>query len=268
MSHTSLRGVMNRLLDPTSTPPAEGEPLLLHGEGNHRIYWVGIRHATAFRCNTYLLIDGEEALLIDPGSRAFFPQVRESVARVVEPNRVMGLVLCHQDPDVAASLPDWLALNPRLTVFTSPRTQVLLPHYGVSGYRFYDVEAEPEYQLAGGGGLRFIGAPFLHSPMAFATFDQCSGALFSGDIFAAIDNSWQLVVTQWAAHTAKMDLFHLDYMASHVAAQGFARRLRELPLQAILPQHGSIIPHDFVPDAIGYLEQLQCGLDVLYPDLS
>lgn len=249
------------------TVPEEPGPVLLQEEGGHRVYWLGLREETAFRCNSYLIVDGDQALLVDPGNRDTFEQIRREVAMVVAPEAVTGLVVCHQDPDVAASLVDWLAINPDALVVTSPRTQVLLPHYGVGDYRHHDIEEEPELALPSGAVLRFLPAPFLHSPMAFATFDGANGYLFSGDIFAAIDTDWRLVVESFDAHAAKLDLFHLDYMASNVAARGFVRSLAGLTIEAICPQHGSIIPQRFVADALAYLENLQCGTDLLYPDL-
>ena len=63
-----------------------------------------------------------------------------------------------------------------------------------------------------------------------------------------------------------MDLFHIDYMASNKATNGYAQKIKHLPISAILPQHGSIINSNFVNDAIKYLENLQCGLDLLYND--
>ncbi len=243
-------------------------PVRLFAEADHSVYWVGTIDDSAFRCNTYLIIDGNEGYLVDPGNRRHFNQVRSHVSELIEPHRVSGLIICHQDPDVAASFGDWLTLNPALTVFTSPRTEILLPHYGTTGYAFHDVEAAPTHSLPSGRELQFLGAPFLHSPMAFATFDETSGSLFTGDVFAAVDADWQFVVTDFEAHANKMDLFHLDYMASGKAARGFARRIRELPVGAILPQHGSLIPPHFVAEAMEYLEELQCGLDLLYPETS
>ncbi|GAB6039534.1 oxygen-binding di-iron domain-containing protein [Endothiovibrio diazotrophicus] len=249
------------------TAPEEPGPVLLYEEGDHRLYWLGLREETAFRCNSYLIVDGDQVLLVDPGNRDAFGRIREEVAAVVDPTALGGLVVCHQDPDVAASLGQWLALNPEARVVTSPRTRVLLPHYGVHDYRCHDIEEVPELALPSGSTLRFLPAPFLHSPMAFATFDTASGFLFSGDLFAAIDTDWRLVVDDFSAHAVKLDLFHIDYMASNVAARGFVRSLAGLDIRAICPQHGSIIPQRFVADALVYLERLRCGTDLLYPDL-
>ena len=230
----------------------------------HRIYWLGITNETAFRCNTYLIADGDQHLLVDPGSRSFFPQVRERVAQIIDPSRITGLVICHQDPDVGASMVDWLDIAPTAKVFTTPRTNVLLPHYGKSDYQHYNVSQEPILVLPSGRRLRFIEAPFLHFPGAFTTYDETSRFLLSGDVWAALDLNWTLVVDDFESHIPSMDLFHQDYMASNIAARGFVQKLDGLDIQAILPQHGSIIPASFVPAALDYLRNLRCGMDIIY----
>jgi flavorubredoxin len=243
-------------------------PTVLFDDGQHAVYWLGITDETAFRCNTYLLRDGDQALLIDPGNRSFFPQVKSRVAQLMKPDEITGLILCHQDPDVSASMVDWLEFNPKLEVISTPRTHVLLPHYGVSSYRAVNVSDTTIRRLPSGRELRFIEAPFLHFPGAFATYDTTSQMLFSGDVWAALDMNWRLVVEDFDAHMPAMDLFHLDYMASNVASRGFAEKLVDLEIAAILPQHGSIIPRRHVPRALDYLKNLRCGLDIVYADLD
>lgn len=243
-------------------------PTLLFESDHHAVYWLGITEETTFRCNVYLITDGDEGIIIDPGSRIYFEQVRSRVAQVMAPERLSAMVLCHQDPDVAASMVDWLTTNPKMTVITSPRAHVLLPHYGVTDYTFHDIEQTPQYTFASGNRLRFITAPFLHSPAAFASYDEASRCLFSGDIWAAITTDWTLAVEDFEAHALNMDMFHMDYMASNIAARGFAAKLNELEIAAILSQHGSIIGPEHVPAALDYLRSLRCGTDIAYPDLS
>jgi flavorubredoxin len=259
---------MNLLDDLAKVQPDVGHPVGLFEAGDHGVYWVGISDLTAFRCNVYFVKDGDEGIVVDPGSRDHFEDVKRCIGELMDPADVSGMILCHQDPDVAASMVDWLEVNPDMKVFTSPRTNVLLPHYGVSGYNFYDTSDEPEYKLPSGEMLRFVDAPFLHFPGAITTYDTASKFLFSGDIFAALDMDWTLMVDDFSEHIAKMDLFHMDYMASNLAARGFVRRLDDLEMDGILPQHGSVIKRDFVPLALDYLENLQCGLDVIYADLE
>jgi len=242
-------------------------PTALYRQNGHEIYWLGIAQETTFRCNTYLIRNGDQALLVDPGNRSHFTLVRDRVAQIMDPASITGLVLCHQDPDVAASMCDWLEQSPHACVYTTPRTQVLLPHYGCDDYRYVDVTAAPKLTLPSGAKLRFIEAPFLHFPGAFVTYDEHARYLFSGDIWAALDIEWKLVVDDFEHHREMMDLFHLDYMASNVATRGFVRRLDGLDIRAILPQHGSIIPSSHIPAALEYLRELHCGTDIAYPDL-
>ena len=240
------------------------KPTVLFDDGKHSVHWLGITDETAFRCNTYLVRDGDEAIIVDPGNRAFFDQVRSRVAQIMPPEKVTGQILCHQDPDVGASMVDWLDLNPNMKVISTPRTHVLLPHYGKLTYPAFEVNEKTGYPLPSGGELRFIEAPFLHFPGAFVTYDTTSRFLFSGDIWAALDINWSLVVESFDEHIPAMDLFHLDYMASNVAARGFANKLDGMDIEAILPQHGSIIPRKHVAAAIEYMRELRCGLDIIY----
>ena len=240
----------------------------LYKKDGYEVYWLGIDNETAFRCNVYLIKDNDEYILVDPGSRSFYKQVRERVAQITDPANVGSLILCHQDPDVAASMVDWLDVNPEITIISSARTNVLLPHYGREDYKFYDIVEEPIYTFKSGRELKFIEAPFLHFPGAFTTYDVTSSFLFSGDIWAALDIEWKLLVSDMEEHTMNMDLFHVDYMASNIAARGYVRRLNGIDIQTILPQHGSIIPQEHVADALVYLENLQCGLDLAYSDLK
>lgn len=244
------------------------KPTLLFEMDTHRIYWLGIDEETAFRCNVYLIQDGDTYLLVDPGSRSYFEPLIRRVEQVTDPKHISGIILCHQDPDVAASMVDWLDLNPQITIYSSARTQVLLPHYGKSDYRFQDIAPSFELPFASGRHLNFVESPFLHSPGAFTTYDPTSRFLFSGDIFAALDTSWELVVDDFDHHRMNMDLFHVDYMASNIAARGYVNRIKDLPIEAILPQHGSIIDAMEVSKALEYLENLQCGTDLLYDHLT
>ncbi len=260
MAHNLLAQLENQLIN-------GDEPILLFQKDNHFIYWVGISNETAFRCNVYLIVDGDEALVIDPGSRSFFTQIQTNISKVTPLENVKGLILCHQDPDVAASMIDWLQFNSNITIISSNRTNVLLPHYGIEEYNFFDI-CDANYTFSSGKQLQFIEAPFLHFPGAFTTLDLASHFLLSGDIWAALDIDWKLVVEDFEAHTMNMDLFHLSYMASNIAAKGFVNKLEGLQIDAILPQHGSVLDSRDVEDAKNYLKELRCGTDIIYGDIS
>ncbi len=240
----------------------------LYEDKIHTIYWLGIDDETAFRCNVYLIKSGEEGIIVDPGSRSFFQTVQNRVKQIMPLENITSLIVCHQDPDVAASIIDWLEFNPKITIFSSARTNVLLPHYGINDYTFFNISEQKQFSFKTGKTLQFIEAPFLHFPGAFTTYDVSSKFLLSGDIWAALDTNWKLTVNDFDEHKMNMDLFHIDYMASNIAARGFVENLSGIEINAILPQHGSIIPQKFVNDAISYLQNLKCGLDITYAHLN
>jgi flavorubredoxin len=219
-------------------------PTCLFRKGTHSVFWLGITDDTAFRCNTYLIVDDNEAVITDPGSRAFFQQVWNRVAQILPPTRVRGMVISHQDPDIAASMVDWLEHVPDCEVLTSPRANVLLPHYGQPDYRYFDISAQP-YQLASGRELQFIESPFLHFPGAFTTYDPVARCLFSSDIWAALDVDWKLVVEDFDDHAMKMNLFH---MGLH-GLQPRRARLRAAPGRSGDRRHPTPARLDYRPGA-------------------
>ena len=242
-------------------------PTTLFSDDPHSVYWLGWPDDTAFRCNAYLIADGDEALIVNPGGASSFDFVMNRVLQITDPLKVTGLIMSHQDPDVTSGLIMWLNLNPQIKIITSVRTNLLLPHYGRDDYEFVNINENPVFEFKSGRKIRFIESPFMHTPGAFTSFDEFSGFLFSGDIWAAVDMDWHLVVDDFRSHELKLDLFHLDIMAGNVAARGYLSRISSLKIKAILPQHGSIIPERFVTKAMSYLNDLKCGLDLIYPEI-
>ncbi len=242
------------------------EPTLLFDNGMHSVFWLGYPEETAFRTNTYLLRDKDEFIVVDPGASGNFEFIKRRINQIANVSEVCAIILCHQDPDVASSLPNWLDIKPDLKVITSHRTEVLLPYYTKKEMNTVIISDDFRFSFSSGNRLRFVEAPFLHFPGAFATYDPVSNFLFSGDVFAALDYDWKLVIDEFETHAQKMDLFHKDYMASNKATKGFAEKCEALKINAILPQHGSIIPEPFVKHGLAYLKELQCGTDLIYPD--
>lgn len=244
-------------------------PVCLFDDGSHAVYWVGSQEDTPFRCNAYLIVDGDIRVLFDPGSMMHhFEQVRARVATIVPPESVTHIVLHHQDPDLCDSIPGWLGIAPNATLVCTPRTRVLLPYYGFShSVNWLDVSPMDNtvLQLPSGSVIAFITSPFLHFPEACVTYDERTGFLLSSDIGAAIEPDWKLVVDDFEAHWKAMVPFHVFYMASSRALKGFCDKIAPFPINAILPQHGSIIPANHVKTAIARLRELPCGIDLLYP---
>ncbi|MBI5874799.1 MAG: MBL fold metallo-hydrolase [Deltaproteobacteria bacterium] len=242
-------------------------PVALYDSPDHKVFWVGSVEESIFRCNTYLLQDGAQNYLIDPGGLVtHFPQVLDRVKTLIEPSDITHIIVHHQDPDLCASIPLWLKFNKDIVIMTDPRARVLLPHYGIVNGNYFNVD-DKTVALQSGGELKFIRSPFMHFPGAFVTYDSASGFLFSSDICATLDDNWKLVADDINSHLGLMNAFLEDYIACNKAIRGFLRNIKGIDIEAILPQHGSIIKREFVKPTLDYLKDFKCGLDILYPDL-
>ncbi|MCE1196641.1 response regulator [bacterium] len=220
-------------------------------------YWVGSRDLTGnLQCNPYLLVEGDEAVLFDPGSVLDVETVVANVASIVPLDKVKYVVLPHQDPDLASAVPRLEALGMRFTIVTHWRTWSLVRFYGVKSPAYMLDEHGYALALATGRVLQFIPTPYLHFPGAVATYDKKAKFLLSSDLFGAFQPSWSLYADE--TYMEGMKAFHEHYMPSHDILKPVMEIFSCLELGAILPQHGSIITKN-IPEHIEALRTLACG---------
>jgi flavorubredoxin len=226
------------------------------------IFWVGFDDTSAgFRCNPYILNDGEETVFFDPGSVPHFPMVLEKAMQVTDLRRIKHVVVTHQDPDLCAAIPRFeelvTGIGGKFDICTHTRASVLIAHYGtISDY--YRVDANDwKLTLKSGRTLKFIFAPFLHFPAAFMTYDEKSKILFSGDIFGGLSFDWNLYANEH--YSEAMKAWHENYMPSNAILRNTMNKLDGLDINMIAPQHGSIIPKKDVREYIEILKNCQCG---------
>lgn len=228
-----------------------------------KIWWTGvIDKDSPFKCHSYLLYDGEEAVLFEPGSLLHYPSTFQKVVKIVPLQKVRYIVLSHQDPDVCGALPAWEKAIDSIPfrLVTHSRTAVIIQHYGISSPLYQIDQKNWSLRLSSGRTLRFIFAPWCHSPGTFMTYDEASKTLFSGDIFGAITHFWRFYADP--SYVQAMRGFHDDYMASTCHLRYALSKLSGLSIERILPQHGSIINRD-VSHYIQALSSCRCGLDLL-----
>lgn len=227
------------------------------------IHWVGFHDQEAnLHCNPYLLIDDKEVVLFDPGSIPHFPVVMRKVIDLVNPGEITHLVVSHQDPDVCGNLAvlEDVINRTDLKIVAHTNTIRLIRHYGIRS-DYYAVEKNNfTLTLSSGRELRFLFTPYLHSPGAIATYDSKTRSLFSSDIFGAISQDWSLFKND--NFLEPMCLWHQTYMPSGRILSACMKKLSKLQIERILPQHGSILEGDQVQQAIHYLSELPCGLDL------
>jgi two-component system, cell cycle response regulator len=224
------------------------------------IHWVGFKDDNAnFHCNPYLIVDGNESILIDPGSVTHYPIVSEKVFSLVKPEQIKYIILHHQDPDLCASVPlfEKKLDTSRVRIICNKRESFLINHYGMRS-KFYLIEDSIEdLALGSGRKLKFIHTPYLHAPGAFITYDEISKIMFSSDLFGAFSDNWKLFADK--DYPEQMKLFHEPYMPSLEIMEYTLDKLQFLDLEMIAPQHGSIIRKELVKYCFDALRGFEYG---------
>ena len=100
------------------------------------IYWVGFYDPqTGLHCNPYLIIDNDEALVIDGGSRPDFATVMMKILQTgIVPHQIKALLYQHYDPDLCGSIPNFEGIINRedLRVLSALKNLMFISHYSVS----------------------------------------------------------------------------------------------------------------------------------------
>ncbi|XRP97434.1 MBL fold metallo-hydrolase [Methanocaldococcus sp. 16A] len=214
--------------------------------------------------NSYLIINKGKGFLLDPGGYRIFPKVLSNISKYINPKNVEYIYMCHQDPDVAGSIPLWRTItNAKLVI--SWLWVRFLPHFGFEEVESvaYPLPDEGETLKFGSTTLEFIPAHFLHSPGHFTIYDRRSKFLFTGDIGIAMLDEPILVVENMEKHIQAMKPLHERLMASNIAIKNWLKKVRGLDIEAIVPQHGGIIPKKHVNRFFNFLDTLKCGVDLM-----
>ncbi|MBI4665468.1 MAG: MBL fold metallo-hydrolase [Nitrospinae bacterium] len=225
------------------------------------IWWIGFNDKNAgFHCNPYLMIDGDEAVVFDPGSIPHFPVVLSKLCKLVSFNQISNIIVTHQDPDLCASIPRFEELiygtEGQCNVVAHSRATILIAHYGVRS-EFYNIDQHDwKLTLKSGRELKFIFTPYLHFPGAYMTYDANSKILFSGDLFGGFSFDWSLYANEY--YMEAMKAFHENYMPSNQILRHAMNKLDNLDIKMIASQHGSIINKD-IRKYIDALKNLDCG---------
>ncbi len=240
---------------------------VLFDNGQHKVVYLGTQGAGGggdVEVNSYLIIDDNKAILVDPGGYKIFPKVISNISKHIDPKRIEYIFMCHQDPDVAGSLPLWRKVSSAKVVVHWLWVR-FLPHFGFENLEHlsHPLQDEGESMTIGGSTLDFIPSHFAHSPGQFSIYDRESRFLFTGDIGIALMDSPMLVVDNMEAHVAAMKGVHERLMSSSKAIKVWLARVKPLDIEAVLPQHGAIIARNHVPRFFAFLDMLKCGIDMM-----
>jgi len=224
------------------------------------IFWVGMYLKNdPFQCHPYFIKNGNESILIDPGSMLEFNAIIKKIKSISSMNTIKYIILHHQDPDLAASVPEMEKLINRkdLLIVTHSRMVPLIKHYMIKS-DYYEID-KCHFKLDSNNlHLEFLTTPYCHSPGAFITYEPLTKTLFSGDIFGGIEESWEFYAGDDYFEKAKQ--FHAEYMPSRDIFNYTLSKIESLDIKLIAPQHGSIIEKRQIAPLIAQMKKLECGL--------
>jgi len=235
----------------------------------NRVWWVGhYLPGDKFQCHVYLIENGNESVLIDPGSQLTFDGTLRKIEEVMPFSQIRYFICHHQDPDIAGamSLVEQKIEREDCLLITHWRVAALLKHYALIT-PFWLIEENGWKLELGSRTLQFIFTPYLHFPGAFCTFDNSSKMLFSSDLFGAFTEDWSLFAED-ESHFENIRPFHEHYMPSREIMLHALLEIERYPISMIAPQHGSIIKGRLVNYMIEKLKGLECGLYLINKDVE
>lgn len=242
------------------------------------VFWVGFYdRPSGLHCNPYLIVDNDEAVVIDGGSRPDFPVVMMKILQSgIEPGNIKALIYHHYDPDLVGSIQTFEDLigDPELRIISDKENNMFIRHYSVSSPLLSLEAVEHCFRFSSGRTLRFINTPYSHSPGSLITFDETSGILFTSDLFGSYGKEWNLYLhldqecrscvdfprcphDRSYCPLADFQRFHRKIMTSERALRLAMARVRKIPCTMIAPQHGSIITK---PEDIHFLQDLLASM--------
>jgi len=229
-----------------------------------RVWWVGhVQENDPFQCHVYLIEQGDQSVLIDPGSTLTFANTLTKIEEVIPFASIKYFICQHQDPDITGAMPmvEELITRDDAVLVTHWRTKMIVKHYGMN-LPYWLIE-EHDWKLPlEDRTLEFCFTPYAHFPGAFTTFDPASRIMFSSDIFGGLTDEFSLFAKD-ESYLESMKPFHQHYMPSNDILQYVLNEMEKYPMRMIAPQHGSIIPGHLIRFMIDGLKSLDCGLYLL-----
>lgn len=212
--------------------------------------------------NEYLVINKAHSMITDPGGMEVFPAVFSAISQAHNPDQLTAIFASHQDPDIISSLSLWLECKPSIKCYLSWLWSTFIPHFGGNKDTFILLPDEGCELHLGDLTLQAIPAHFLHSAGNFHLYDAKAKILFSGDVGAALlpEGNNDMFVTDFDKHIKHAKKFHQRWMGSNQAKLHWCRRVSDLDIDMLCPQHGAIYTGKDVHRFIDWFSSLEVGV--------
>lgn len=251
-------------------------PIELYNDGIHKcLMFSDLSEGEGVQSNQFLLVDAKDFALIDPGGDLSYSALALEISKRYVLSELTYIFASHQDPDIISSLDRWL-LHTQCQIVAPRIWSRFLPHLAseyvnqtLEGSVFDRIIAVPDEGMSipfGGSKVLCLPAHFLHSAGNIQFYDPISKILFSGDLGASMipNHGEEMFVNRFDEHIPLMEGFHKRYMTSNKACRMWAKMIRHLDIEWVVPQHGKIFKGKENIDALyQWIEGLECGVDLL-----
>jgi flavorubredoxin len=236
--------------------------MVLHDDGHT---WVVLgrdpeRPEKIIDTNQYLIRNGERTLLVDPGGIEIFSAMLGETLRHTHIDQVTDLFASHQDPDIISSLGLWDVAVPNARLHAPWLWEGFLRHFGLNSIEYSPLADEGATLHLGDLELQAIPAHYLHASGNFHLYDPKAKILMSGDVGAALEKGdVPMFVEDFDRHVRHMQLFHQRWMPSNRAKRDWIRRIRQLDIEIMAPQHGRLFRGADVQRFLDWFDELEVG---------
>lgn len=244
---------------------------IVYQQDDHTWYAIGRdpdRHDCIIDTNEYLIVSGGKGTLLDPGGLEIFQPVIEAVSQIIDLRDIENIFCSHQDPDIASALGFWMGVCTEAKLYVSWLWDSFISYYGK--------EHKPRFMPIPDEGLKLslpnkkqdleiIPAHYCHSAGNFSVYDPNAKILFSGDIGGTIEPSLDfdnMFVKDITTYLHAAESFHTRWFPSNKAKNAWIKRVRQMPITHMCPQHGAIMVGEQIKQFLDWFERLEVGKSV------
>jgi flavorubredoxin len=197
------------------------------------------------RAVTYsvFVVRADEPLLFETSFGQVFDEVRDAVAKVVDPTSIRHVVVPHVEGDECGAMSQFLALAPHAELLATPKAENSIESF---------TNRKPVLAMdgavidLGGKRLRILHTPYVHQWESLLAFEETTGTLFSSDLFihpgggpaVSEEDRTDLMVDGYRKSGAMPSMPHI-----HAALD----KLEPLHIQRIACHHGPTIAGAVIP---------------------